>query len=111
MGVVDGTRTTFDEAFRAEYADIVRVVAPIVGSVEDAEAVVQDAFLKAFTRWRRVGGYDRPGAWVQRVAIRDAVYWERPLPGECDQSSANLAFVRNLAGSARRLGRRCSCRS
>jgi RNA polymerase sigma-70 factor (ECF subfamily) len=68
--VVDAT---FDETFRAEYPGIVRVVAPIVGSVEDAEAVVQDAFLKAFVRWRRIGAYDRPGAWVQRVAIRDAV--------------------------------------
>lgn len=71
--MVDATRLTFDQTFRAEYAGIVRVVAPIVGSVEDAEAVVQDAFLKAFVRWRRIGGYDRPGAWVQRVAIRDAV--------------------------------------
>ncbi len=71
--MVDGARLTFDETFRAEYPGIVRVVAPIVGSVEEAEAVVQDAFLKAFVRWRRIGGYDRPGAWVQRVAIRDAV--------------------------------------
>lgn len=71
--MVDDIRPTFDETFRAEYADIVRVVAPIVGSVDDAEAIVQEAFLKAFTRWRRVGRYDRPGAWVQRVAIRDAV--------------------------------------
>ncbi len=68
-----GGRPSFEDAFRAEYPGIVRVVAPIVGSVADAEAVTQDAFVKAFTRWRRIGGYDRPGAWVQRVAIRDAV--------------------------------------
>jgi RNA polymerase sigma-70 factor (ECF subfamily) len=71
--VVDARGPTFDETFRAEYAGIVRVVAPIVGSVEDAEAVVQDAFLKAFVRWRRIGGYDKPGAWVQRIAVRDGV--------------------------------------
>lgn len=65
--------TTFDDCFRAEYASVVRVVAPIVGSVAEAEAVTQDAFVKAFVRWSRIGGYDRPGAWVQRVAIRDAV--------------------------------------
>jgi RNA polymerase sigma-70 factor (ECF subfamily) len=70
---VDGSAVSFDEAFRAEYPRVVRFVAPIVGSVQDAEAVTQDAFVKAYTRWRRVGGYDRPGAWVQRVAIRDAV--------------------------------------
>jgi RNA polymerase sigma-70 factor (ECF subfamily) len=66
-------RDTFEEAFRAEYPSIVRVVSPIVGSAADAEAVVQDAFVKAFTRWKRIGRYDRPGAWVQRVAIRDGV--------------------------------------
>jgi RNA polymerase sigma-70 factor (ECF subfamily) len=70
---VDGPRPTFEDAFRADYASVVRVVAPIVGSVADAEAVAQDAFLKAFTRWRRVGAYDRPGAWIRRVAIRDAI--------------------------------------
>jgi RNA polymerase sigma-70 factor (ECF subfamily) len=35
--------------------------------------VVQDAFVKAYVRWRRLARYDRPGAWVRRVAIRDAV--------------------------------------
>jgi RNA polymerase sigma-70 factor (ECF subfamily) len=59
--------------FRGEYPGIVRVLAPIVGSMADAEALAQDAFVKAYTRWRRVGAYDRPGAWIRRVAIRDAV--------------------------------------
>lgn len=81
---VDGPAPSFDEAFREEYPRVVRVVAPIVGSVEDAEALTQDAFVKAYTRWRRVGRYDRPGAWVQRVAIRDAVRFaerrRRPMP-------------------------------
>jgi RNA polymerase sigma factor (sigma-70 family) len=70
---VDGPRTSFDEAFRSEYPGVVRMISPIVGSVEDAEAVTQDAFVKAYARWNRVGGYDRPGAWIRRVAIRDAV--------------------------------------
>ncbi len=70
---VDGLRPTFEDAFRADYPGIVRVISPIVGSVADAEAVAQDAFVKAFTRWRRIGQYDRPGAWIRRVAIRDAV--------------------------------------
>lgn len=64
---------TFEDAFRSDYQPIVRVVAPIVGSLEDAEAITQEAFVKAYTRWRRVSGYDRPGAWIRRVAIRDAV--------------------------------------
>jgi RNA polymerase sigma factor (sigma-70 family) len=69
---VEGPRT-FEDAFRSDYQPIVRVVAPIVGSLDDAESITQEAFVKAYTRWRRVSGYDRPGAWIRRVAIRDAV--------------------------------------
>lgn len=29
--------------------------------------------MKAFVRWGRIRRYDRPGAWVRRVAIRDGV--------------------------------------
>ena len=100
MGSVEGRRPNFEEAFRAEYPGVVRVVAPIVGSVADAEAVVQDAFVKAFTRWRRIGRYDRPGAWVRRVAVRDAVrFAERsrrggpPPPGGADPAEAVAAAV------------------
>jgi RNA polymerase sigma-70 factor (ECF subfamily) len=70
---VDGSGLTFEDAFRAEYVGVVRTISPIVGSVEDAEALTQDAFVKAYTHWKRIGGYDRPGAWIRRVAIRDAV--------------------------------------
>lgn len=72
MGM-DGGSASFEETFRREYPSIVRTTASIIGSVEDAEAVTQDAFVKAFARWTKVGGYDAPGAWIQRVAIRDAV--------------------------------------
>jgi RNA polymerase sigma-70 factor (ECF subfamily) len=97
---VEGRRPNFEEAFRAEYPGVVRVVAPIVGSVADAEAVVQDAFVKAFTRWRRIGRYDRPGAWIRRVAVRDAVrFAERnrrggpPPPGDADPTEAVAAAI------------------
>jgi RNA polymerase sigma-70 factor (ECF subfamily) len=103
---VDGLRSDFEEVFLADYARVVRVVAPIVGSVEDAEAVAQEAFLKAFTRWRRIGGYDQPGAWVRRVAIRDAVRLaernRRPVPepspgaDPADTAAKNVDLVRLL---------------
>ncbi len=30
---------------------------------------VQEAFVKAYARWRRISRYDQPLAWVRRVAI------------------------------------------
>lgn len=81
--------TDFEDFFRGEYPSLVRAVFPIVGDVGDAEAIVQEAFVKAMARWSRVRRFDRPGAWVRRVAIRDAVRhatrrqrpWAPPPPG------------------------------
>jgi len=114
---VDGLRPTFEEAFRADYSGVVRVIAPIVGSVADAEAVAQDAFLKAFTRWRRIGQYDRPGAWIRRVAIRDAVRFaerrRRTLPGgsrgRSDPGDAVVAHVDLERAMARLTSKQRAC--
>lgn len=94
---VGRVRPSFEQTFRAEYAAVVRTVAPIVGSTADAEALTQDAFAKAFVRWWRVGDYDRPGAWIRRVAIRDAVrFAERsgrtaPAPAEAEDPGDGVA--------------------
>ena len=58
----------------------------MVGDPESARDLAQEAFARAFASWRRVGGYDRPGAWVRRVLIRLAVRARgrrsREVPGE-----------------------------
>lgn len=63
----------FDALFREEYPSIARAAFLVTGDRETAREIAQDAFAEAFSRWRRVKRYDRPGAWVRRVAIRDAV--------------------------------------
>lgn len=63
----------FDEVFRSEFPAIVRAAFLVTGDQETAKEVAQDAFAEAFARWRRVSRYDRPGAWIRRVAIRSAV--------------------------------------
>jgi RNA polymerase sigma-70 factor (ECF subfamily) len=85
---MDGTRPGYDEFFRTEYPSVVRTVLPIVGELADAEAVTQDAFLKAVIRWGRIRRYDRPGAWVRRVAIRDAVRLAERRPPAVEPGSA-----------------------
>jgi DNA-directed RNA polymerase specialized sigma24 family protein len=59
--------------FLHEYPVLVHTVAYILDDREAAEEVVQEAFVQLLLHWRRVSGYDRPGAWVRRVAIRLAV--------------------------------------
>ncbi|MCA1695161.1 MAG: hypothetical protein LC749_10765, partial [Actinobacteria bacterium] len=63
----------FDALFRREYPEIVRTAYGVLGERQAAEDVAQEAFARLYARWPRVGSYDRPGAWVRRVAIRVAV--------------------------------------
>jgi RNA polymerase sigma-70 factor (ECF subfamily) len=63
----------YDELFRREHAGIVRTAHLIVGDVEVAREVAQEAFARLYQHWPKVSRYDRPGAWVRRVAIRLAV--------------------------------------
>ena len=65
--------STFEGVFREEYPSVRRTVALILGDVEAADEVTQEAFTQLHLKWRRVSGYDRPGAWVRRVAIRLAL--------------------------------------
>ena len=62
--------SAFAWLFRDEYPAIVRTAYLMLGDREAAEDVAQEAFVRLYARWRRVSGYDRPGAWVRRVAIR-----------------------------------------
>lgn len=68
----------FASFFRAEYPGIVGELSLILGDRSRAEDVVQEAFARAFARWRRLSSYERPGAWVRRVAIRVALRVRNP---------------------------------
>ncbi len=59
----------FDGLFRAHYARLVRALTLVAGDSERAADAVQEAFVKAHLRWRRVSRYDDPIGWVRRVAI------------------------------------------
>ncbi len=62
-------RPDFEELFRAHYERLVRALTLVAGDRERAADAVQDAFVKAHLKWRRVGRYDDPVGWVRRVAI------------------------------------------
>jgi RNA polymerase sigma-70 factor, ECF subfamily len=55
--------------FRAHYARLVRALALVCGDGEVAADAVQEAFVRAHVRWRRLRHYDDPVGWIRRVAI------------------------------------------
>ena len=70
----------FSTLYRHEYPSVLRVVALIVGSQEAARDVTQEAFVQLYLHWTKVRTYERPGAWVRRVAIRGAVKMAKRAP-------------------------------
>ncbi|HEY3212232.1 MAG TPA: sigma-70 family RNA polymerase sigma factor [Actinomycetota bacterium] len=63
----------FASFFQAEYPALVRSMYLIVRDKEQARDLAQEAFVQLFSRWRRISHYERPEAWIRRVAIRMAV--------------------------------------
>jgi RNA polymerase sigma-70 factor (ECF subfamily) len=70
---VAGPDDEFAAFFQAEYPALIRSVYLIVRDREQARDIAQDAFVQLFSRWRRISRYERPDAWVRRVAVRMAV--------------------------------------
>jgi RNA polymerase sigma-70 factor, ECF subfamily len=62
---VDDFETFFDD----EYGPVLRTVALAVGDRGRAEEVTQEAFARAFRKWRTVSQLARPAAWVYVVAL------------------------------------------
>ena len=62
----------FTRLFMGEYPSLVRELTLIVGDRNVAEEVAADAFEEALKQWRVVSSYERPGAWVRKVALRIA---------------------------------------
>ncbi len=72
-----GDQAGFEAFVDREYHRLVRALGLYCGDLDVAEELAQDAFARAYQRWGRVGRYDRPDAWVHRVAFNLARSWFR----------------------------------
>lgn len=66
-------RDAYERLATAEHAPILKAAYAVTGDIEVAREVTQDAFADLFVHWHKVSAYDRPGAWLRRVAIRKAI--------------------------------------
>jgi RNA polymerase sigma-70 factor, ECF subfamily len=58
----------FDDFYGASARRIVRHAYALTGNLADAQDIAQEAFARAWQRWRAVQACDSPEAWVRRVA-------------------------------------------
>ena len=70
---MSGAVGDFDSLFAAEYAAVLRTVFLICHDNHQAQDITQEAFVELLRHWDKVSRYERPGAWVRRVAIRKLV--------------------------------------
>ena len=74
-----GDRSESFEAFFAEqYESVFRGLSVAFRDHLLAEEAAQEAFTRAYVRWDRVKGMERPAGWVYVVAVRVALKRRRP---------------------------------
>jgi RNA polymerase sigma factor (sigma-70 family) len=71
--VVTNAPREFTSFFRQEFAPVLRTVELIVRDHGRAEELTQDAFVQLMRHWSKISLYERPDAWVRRVAIHLAL--------------------------------------
>jgi RNA polymerase sigma-70 factor (sigma-E family) len=69
-------RASFETWARARQQTLVRSAYLLTGDFQRAEDLVQEALIRAATRWDRLSG-GNPDAWVRTVVYRENVSWWR----------------------------------
>jgi len=87
---VDGA--AFDVLYRREVSSLVALAASLSGSRDAGAEIAQEALLRAYCEWPRVGSLERPGAWVRRVTINLAIDAHRRTARE-QRTFADLSAV------------------
>lgn len=64
---------SYEWFFRSEYPQVVRTAYLVLYDADGARDVAQEAFVQLLRHWKKVSKYEKPEAWVRRVAIRMAV--------------------------------------
>lgn len=67
----------FAEFFRTCLPVVTRTLTALTGDTRVVEDIAQDALLIARHRWSDIRSYDKPEAWVLKVAIRLMRRWQQ----------------------------------
>ncbi|GAB3645675.1 RNA polymerase sigma factor [Glycomyces tarimensis] len=62
------TEAEFTDLYENHFSELAAQVCAYLGDSTESQDLVQEAFLRAWQRWDKVGGYEEPVAWVRRVA-------------------------------------------
>lgn len=90
----------FDDFYATSYARVVGQVHAMIGSRDEAEECVQEAFVRAWAHRRKLERDGHPEAWVRTTAYRLAVSrWRRVARGRRPQDRATALPTTTAAPS------------
>ncbi|WP_162908091.1 SigE family RNA polymerase sigma factor, partial [Allorhizocola rhizosphaerae] len=111
-------QSDFDLFYEAHFGDTVAMTYGFTADLGEAQDIAQEAFCRAWLRWRELSSYDNPVAWVRRVATNLAhSRWRRlrvaathlvrqrepePVPAVNPDHVAVVAALRKLPAAQRR---------
>lgn len=64
----DDATSEFEDFYTAHFGDTVAMTYGFTADLGEAQDIAQEAFARAWQRWRDLSAYDNPVAWVRRVA-------------------------------------------
>jgi RNA polymerase sigma-70 factor, ECF subfamily len=70
-GVADvvAVEGSFEDFFEDEQERLLRLLWMVTGSLQEAEDIVQDAFLRVWERWPKVSAMDSPSGYLHHAAM------------------------------------------
>jgi RNA polymerase sigma-70 factor, ECF subfamily len=108
----------FDAFYRDTSRRLARYAYGLTGDVAEAQDLVQEAYARAWQRWRRVSGYDNAEGWLRLVVTRLAMdRWRHlrvrriraaaagpppPVPPPSEDTVLLVTAMRTLAPAHRR---------
>ena len=89
----------FDEFFAAHHLAVFRTVALACGDSDVAEDATQEAFARAYLRWRRVSAMARPVGWVTVTAMNEVRRRMGRRGGRCEGLDAASGAMPDPSGA------------
>jgi RNA polymerase sigma-70 factor (ECF subfamily) len=68
-----GLAWDFATLYQTRFGDLAAQLYAFTGDALETQDLVQEAFIRAWQRWDRIGRYDDPAAWVRRAAWNLAI--------------------------------------
>jgi RNA polymerase sigma-70 factor (ECF subfamily) len=69
VGDIVAVEHSFEDFFELEQERLLRLLWMLTGSLEEAEDIVQDAFLRVWERWHKVSSMESPTGYLHHAAM------------------------------------------